>query len=369
MATTYISLANLTRYDAGIDAKIKAVSDVASANTTAISTLNGAATEAGSVAYAVEALNKTLAAVAKSGNASDVAVADTEGLLDATNVEAALAEIIGMISDAGDAGEVSIEKDTEATDVAARYTIKQGGKALATTIDIPKDMVVKSGSVVVDPEGQPKGTYIKLVLANAEETEIFINVGALIEYVTGGTTDEIAVAVDANTHVVTATIVEINGSKLAAGSVAKAKLDTGVQASLDLADSAIQADDLAAVATSGQADDVVYSATDSVKDALDDIYSQIGEGGSVTEQIKAEIEKLDATVESQTATPDGDGIKVTVVEEDGKLTSVSVAGDYSKTYDAIGAAATAETNAKTYAKGLVDDFIPATNDEIDALLA
>ena len=41
-------------------------------------------------------------------------------------------------------------------------------------------------------------------------------------------------------------------------------------------------------------------------------------------------------------------MQVQVVEADGKITSVAVSGDYSNTYDAKGAATTAETNAKAY---------------------
>lgn len=51
---------------------------------------------------------------------------------------------------------------------------------------IPKDVVVKSGSVVTNPTGQPKGTYIKLVLANATNDTLYVDVGGLIEYVTSG---------------------------------------------------------------------------------------------------------------------------------------------------------------------------------------
>ena len=107
---------------------------------------------------------------------------------------------------------------------AKSYAFTQCGKSIAT-INIPKDMVVSSGSVVTDPEGQPAGTYIKLVLANADNSELFINVGDLIEYVTGGTAVDgmITVSVDAN-HVATATIND--------GTVTLAKLETSVQTAI-----------------------------------------------------------------------------------------------------------------------------------------
>ena len=107
---------------------------------------------------------------------------------------------------------------------AKSYAFTQCGKSIAT-INIPKDMVVSSGSVVTDPEGQPAGTYIKLVLANADNSELFINVGDLIEYVTGGTATDgmITVSVDAD-HVATATIND--------GTVTLAKLETSIQTAI-----------------------------------------------------------------------------------------------------------------------------------------
>lgn len=107
---------------------------------------------------------------------------------------------------------------------AKAYTFSQKGAEIAT-INIPKDMVVESGSVVTNPDGQPEGTYIKLVLANAAEDELFINVGDLIEYVTSGSAegDQIVVAVSAD-HKVTAT--------LSAGSVTLAQLHADVQAEI-----------------------------------------------------------------------------------------------------------------------------------------
>ena len=93
-------------------------------------------------------------------------------------------------------------------------------------------MVVQSGSVVTNPEGQPAGTYIKLVLQNVADP-LYINVGSLIEYVTSGSQagDMVVVAVS-DDHKVTATITD--------GTVTKAKLVTEVQTSLSLADNSVQ---------------------------------------------------------------------------------------------------------------------------------
>lgn len=94
---------------------------------------------------------------------------------------------------------------------------------------IPKDMVVKSGSVVTNPTGQPKGTYIKLVLANATNDTLYVDVGGLIEYVTSGSAagDMVVIAIDEQTHKVTASITD--------GAITKAKLETEVQTALNKA--------------------------------------------------------------------------------------------------------------------------------------
>lgn len=117
--------------------------------------------------------------------------------------------------------------------VAKRYVLSQKGSSIAT-IDIPSDMVVSSGRVVENPAGQTAGTYIELTLANATKDKIYINVGDLIEYVTGAAAADgiITTSVDAN-HVLTATIGD--------GTITKAKLTEAVQTSLGKADTALQA--------------------------------------------------------------------------------------------------------------------------------
>ena len=132
------------------------------------------------------------------------------------------------------AAEYSIKKDESSSDYAAVYHLTKDGANIGASINIPKDMVVKSGAVVTNPEGQTAGTYIVLTLANATEDKIYIPVDSLIEYVTSGSVadDMVVVNVSPDDHKVTATITD--------GKVTKAKLDVNVQASLDLADTAVQ---------------------------------------------------------------------------------------------------------------------------------
>lgn len=133
------------------------------------------------------------------------------------------------------AAEYSIAKDDEAqAGYAATYHLTKDGTNVGSAINIPKDMVVKSGEVVENPDASHSGTYLVLTLANTTEDKIYINVADLIEYVTSGSTetDMVVIHVDSTTHKVTATVTD--------KSITKAKLAQAVQDTLDKADSAIQ---------------------------------------------------------------------------------------------------------------------------------
>ena len=135
------------------------------------------------------------------------------------------------------AAEYSIVKDETSADYAAVYHLTKDGANVGAAINIPKDMVVKSGAVETDPVGQAKGTYLVLTLANATEDKVYIDVGTLIEYVTSGSKTGDMIVVDVSTdHKVTATITD--------GTITKEKLHADVQTSLNKADSALQAADV-----------------------------------------------------------------------------------------------------------------------------
>lgn len=158
--------------------------------------------------------------------------------------------------------EYTLAKLDEATaGMGSSYQLKKDGTAVGATIDIPKDLVVKSGSVKdfeagALPEGVSEaGTYIELTLQNDDNTKIYINVSKLIDIYAGGDTTSIKVNVDPSTHKITATIADggvgtgqigdgaVTAAKLAAdavetakikdGAVTKAKLATDVTTILD----------------------------------------------------------------------------------------------------------------------------------------
>lgn len=185
-----------------------------------------------------DAVVNTLDAADNSVTVAGTATAKTVGVKldpDASNAiklgEAGLKVVIPA------AAEYSIVKASDSGNYAAVYNLTKDGEVVGASINIPKDMVVKSGEVATNPDETHTGTFLVLTLANATEDKIYINVADLIEYVTSGskTGDMVVIDVSAD-HKVTATITD--------GTVTKAKLAVDVQTSLGKADSAVQAADI-----------------------------------------------------------------------------------------------------------------------------
>ena len=141
-----------------------------------------------------------------------------------------------------------VKDDTAAAGDVATYHLTKDGVNEGVAINIPKDLVVASGSVETFVDGKlpngvtEVGTYIQLNLANSNKP-LYINVGSLIEYVTGGSdeNDAIQINVSSDTHKVTATVKN--------GSLTKEMLAADVVTSLGKADSAVQS--VAASETNG----------------------------------------------------------------------------------------------------------------------
>ena len=206
-----------------------------------IATLTGAESVEGSVAKALkdakDYADTKVGSVAKGNDGiviGGTATAPTVGVQidDTVGNSIQIVEGKGLRVEIPAAAEYSIVKDETSGDFAAVYHLTKDGVNTGAAINIPKDMVVQSGSVVTNPEGQPAGTYIKLVLQNVENP-LYINVGSLIEYVTSGSqTGDMVVVTVSDDHKVTATITD--------GTINREKLAAGVQTSLGLADNSVQ---------------------------------------------------------------------------------------------------------------------------------
>ena len=99
---------------------------------------------------------------------------------DANNALALVTDGLKVVVPDVDVPEYTIIEDTTSTDYSAVYHLTKNGVNVGAAINIPKDIVVKSGTVETDPTGKPAGTYLVLTLANATEDKIYINVGDLI---------------------------------------------------------------------------------------------------------------------------------------------------------------------------------------------
>ena len=261
-------------------------------------------------------------------------------------VVAAINEVFDAVGTGGTASIITVEEDTTSADYAKVYQIKQGGEVKGT-INIPKDMVVESGSVVVNPEGQPAGTYIKLVLANAEKSEIFVNVGTLVDiYTAKAEAAQVQLAIDAKTREISATIVAggvgtaelandaVTTVKIKDANVTKAKLANDVQTSLGKADSAVQT-----IATGTKNGSIAVDGTDvDVKGLGSAAYKADTEFDAAGAAAGVKAEVTGSEVDAATA-PTIYGAKAYA---DAKIEEA--AGNY----DVKGAADTAETNAKAY---------------------
>lgn len=219
------------------------------------------------------------------------------------------------------AAEYSIAKAADSGDYAAVYNLTKDGVAVGASINIPKDMVVDSGAVVTNPDGQPAGTYIKLVLQNVEEP-LFINVGDLIEYVTSGSTAGDMVVVNvSDDHKVTATISD--------GTVTLAKLTTEVQTAIGKAhvhDNKSVLDGITAQSIVDW-DDAVSKEHEHANKSLLDTYTQTE--ADLADAVSKKHSHANATVL--------DGISA----------------------DKVSAWDSAEKNAKDYADGLADNYATA----------
>ena len=219
--------------------------------------------------------------------------------------------------------EYTIKKlETATAGMSASYQLTKDGTGVGAVIDIPKDMVVKSGTVETNPSGQTAGTYLVLTLANATEDKIYINVGNLIEYVTAGDSPDGMVVVSiSDDHKVTAT--------LGNASITEAKLAKGVTDKLAKAVSAVQS------VTAGSANGTI---------------SVDGEDVAVTGLADAAY----ATVASlnKTAQDKVDAAKTALEGNDSDdKTAVTIKG--AKAF-ATDAAATAKSQAIADAKGKID---------------
>lgn len=150
---------------------------------------------------------------------------------------------------------VSINTNTTTEGMLKTYTFKQGEVEIGT-IDIPKDLVVSSGSVVTGTwsgttfteSASGGGIAIKLVLSNNDK--LYINAATLVDVY--GVSDTTTIDMTITGTTISASIKAgsvgttelgneaVTDAKIATGTITKGKLASGVQTSLSKADGSVQ---------------------------------------------------------------------------------------------------------------------------------
>lgn len=250
-------------------ATLEAINDEINGIDSAISTLNGDNTTAGSVAKAVKDGIDAIGSGTAQGTAGQaiVSITQTNGVVTATagtvsadnvtvdfgsqdpvsstaNVQASLEEIYDLISDNAEAGEVAVynannEKVNQISADGTTYTIKQGTTTVAS-MNFARDMVVSGGSVItaaaadvaIDSNVVVGEKYIKLLIANSTDV-LYIPVNSLYkDHTAAANASKVQVAIS-NDNVISADIV--------AGSIEKTDLTTALQTEISAAATVVNA--------------------------------------------------------------------------------------------------------------------------------
>lgn len=287
----------------------------------------------GQAIVAVKEDKGVISATAGDIAAAHVTIADAGNHFTATTVEDALSE---LFTQAGDGSKVTIGEAAGTEDgVLKVYTIKQGGKEVGK-INIPKDLVVSSGSVVkgtwdgntFTESESGNGTALKLVIAN-QTSPVYINTLDLVKDHTAG--NGIAIS---DTNVVSIKVAEGNESFLtvdANGLKLSGVADHVASEIAKLDSTESSAADAKAVVTVVETDGVITSVSLVDKDiasaALLGTKADTSDNDTAFGRIAKEVADRTAAIQALDATVDSTGgshVGVQVVEADGKITGVTV---------------------------------------------
>ena len=290
-----------------------------------------AITSSGKAIISVSQSNGKISATTGAISAANVNVADASNHFTATTVEGVLDELYTKSGNAA----VTVESAAGSGNVLKTYTIKQGGSSVGT-IDIPKDLVVTSGSVVKGnwtdgtfaESTSGTGTALKLVIANQSDP-VYINTLDLVKDHTAGNGINIS-----DTNVVSVVVDPASESYLTVGAsgVKLSGVTDAITAKINALDASINSTGGSKVKVkvdeaNGKITAVTVTETDIASAALlgtktdaSTVDSAFGRIAKEVADRKAAIQALDATVNST----GGSHVGVQVVEADGKITGVTV---------------------------------------------
>lgn len=308
----------------------------------------------------------------------DVHVATAKAVYDAIQAAISGDSVVNAVKESSVEGKITVTKNGVDSDVAVHGVVTTPTYDATTrkfTFPIVDgdDVVVELGKdIFVDPAANNRyengNLYIYLNDGSEtkEPTELVIPVTALIKDYFGDDTASIQVNVDPDTHKVTANAILradeegfTNALKVSAeeGKVGL-YVDLSAYATIAYVDGEIDRVEATADAAKAQAE--------ANKTAIGVLNGDAATAGSVAKAVSDAVAALDSTV---TQAAGADGVSAEVVQEDGKLKSVSVA-IAAETYDAYGAAKAVQGETTKTVKD-VEDLVAenATNIENLALAA
>ena len=255
-------------------ATLEAINDEINGIDSAIETLNGDNTTAGSVAKAVKDGIDAIGSGSAQGETGKAitSITQTNGVVTASagnvaaqyvtvdytpaqagddpvsataNVQASLNEIYGLISNNAEAGEVAVydgnTKVNAINEFGKTYTFKQGNTTIAT-MNLAKDMVVSGGSVVtataadkaIDDNVIVGEKYVKLTIANSSDV-LYIPVNDLYkDHTAAANAQKIQIAISNNNEI---------SADVVSGSIEETDLTTTLQTKINAAGTTATAKD------------------------------------------------------------------------------------------------------------------------------
>lgn len=281
-------------------------------------------TSSGKAIISVSQSNGKISATTGAISAANVNVTDASNHFTATTVEGVLNE---LYTKSGEGAAVTIESKAGSGDILKTYTIKQGGTEVGK-INIPKDLVVSSGSVVkgtwagnVFTESESgKDTALKLVIANQPDP-VYINTLDLVKDHTAG--NGIAIS---DTNVVSVVIDPTSESGLTLSD--KGIKLTGIKAATTEVN--VKTDGHVKVAkTTGSNGQAVYTVSENdiasatLLGTASDTKDKNTAFGKIAAETAARAEAISG-LNADVTSNNGTHVNVQVVESAGKVTTVKV---------------------------------------------
>lgn len=274
---------------------------------------------------------------------------DAKGLVTAGKVLTA-AEVPGLNDLETKVNKIGIAAKETANDGYLKSYTFTGPDGTPIDIDIPKDLVVKSGEVITatTETGLVKGDkYIKLTIANQDESPIYIAVKDLVDvYTAQANAAQVQLAIS-GTNEISATIKP--------GSIVKTDLATAVQESLDKVDAAAPKSEL-----------------DAAKQEIEAIKTDVAAHG-----VKSVTASGTGYVTASAVTDDAGVATITVASTDALATAVTAATSALQAGDVTAGTGMLTLNVKgtpvtvphgSMAEAAADDYLTkeATNEAINA---